>query len=153
MTKTNDKMTRADALTIAIERVQDMPEVVDVLTKMHTAITKPRTKREGPTKARTENERLARELRAAIPPNGEVTAKWVTEHVRGVLTTQKAAAVARVGIDLGIIAKVVDGRKVTYRRAQRKGRKPRPLASPRRKPGANPCPHLFSRKNIEQMFA
>lgn len=116
MTKQNT-ITRADALTIAIERVQDMPEVVDVLTKMHTAITKPRTKREGPTKARTENERLARELVAAIPPNGEVTAKWVTEHVRGVLTTQKAAAVARVGIDLGIIAKVVDGRKVTYRRA------------------------------------
>ena len=117
MTKTNDKLTRADALTIAIERCADQPEVVDVLTKMHAAITKPRTRREGPTKARTENERLAREMVAAIPEGGEVTAKWVTEHVRGVLTTQKAAAVARVGIDLGIIAKVVDGRKVTYRRA------------------------------------
>lgn len=127
MTKTT-AITRADALAIAVEFIlrdnyfddagnDRTREVVDVLTKMHTAITKPRTKREGPTKARTENERLARELRAAIPPNGEVTAKWVTEHVRGVLTTQKAAAVARVGIDLGIIAKVVDGRKVTYRRA------------------------------------
>ena len=127
MTKTTT-ITRADALAIAVEYIlkdnyfddagnDRTNEVVDVLTKMHTAITKPRTKREGPTKARTENERLARELVAAIPPNGEVTAKWVTEHVRGVLTTQKAAAVARVGIDLGIIAKVVDGRKVTYRRA------------------------------------
>lgn len=127
MTKTTT-ITRADALAIAVEfilrdnyfddaGIDRTREVVDVLTKMRTAITKPRTKREGPTKARTENERLARELRAAIPPNGEVTAKWVTEHVRGVLTTQKAAAVARVGIDLGIIAKVVDGRKVTYRRA------------------------------------
>lgn len=125
MTKTNDKMTRADALTFAIEKLHYLAqreegqylEAIDVLTKMREAITKPRTKREGPTKARTENERLARDLAAAIPPNGEVTAKWVTEHVRGVLTTQKAAAVARVGIDLGIIAKVVDGRKVTYRRA------------------------------------
>lgn len=127
MTKTTT-ITRADALAIAVEYIlkdnyfddagnDRTREVVDVLTKMHTAITKPRTKREGPTKARTENERLARELVAAIPEGGEVTAKWVTEHVRGVLTTQKAAAVARVGIDLGIIAKVVDGRKVTYRRA------------------------------------
>lgn len=127
MTKANT-ITRAYALEFAINAVlthpdynpevdTHVPEVVDVLTKMHTAITKPRTKREGPTKARTENERLARELVAAIPDGGEVTAKWVTEHVRGVLTTQKAAAVARVGIDLGIIAKVVDGRKVTYRRA------------------------------------
>ena len=127
MTKTTT-ITRADALAIAVEYIlkdnyfddagnDRTNEVVDVLTKMHTAITKPRTKREGPTKARTENERLARELVAVIPEGGEVTAKWVTEHVRGVLTTQKAAAVARVGIDLGIIAKVVDGRKVTYRRA------------------------------------
>lgn len=127
MTKTTT-ITRADALAIAVEfilrdnyfddaGIDRTREVVDVLTKMHTAITKPRTKREGPTKARTENERLARELVAVIPEGGEVTAKWVTEHVRGVLTTQKAAAVARVGIDLGIIAKVVDGRKVTYRRA------------------------------------
>ena len=118
MTKTT-AITRADALAIAVEFIlrdnyfddagnDRTNEVVDVLTKMHTAITKPRTKREGPTKARTENERLARELVAAIPDGGEVTAKWVTEHVRGVLTTQKAAAVARVGIDLGIIAKVVD---------------------------------------------
>lgn len=129
MTKKNT-ITRADALMLAVQWVQEYfgddtvtaegacaAEVVDVLTKMHTAITKPRTKREGPTKARTENERLARELVAAIPPNGEVTAKWVTEHVRGVLTTQKAAAVARVGVELGLIAKVVDGRKVTYCRA------------------------------------
>lgn len=127
MTKTTT-ITRADALAIAVEfilrdnyfddaGIDRTREVVDVLTKMHTAITKPRTKREGPTKARTENERLARELAQAIPEGGEVTAKWVTEHVRGVLTTQKAAAVARVGVEMGIIAKVVDGRKVTYRRA------------------------------------
>ena len=64
-----------------------------------------------------ENERLAAALAAAIPEGGEVNAKWVTEHVRGVLTTQKAAAVARVGVELGILRKQVDGRKVTYCRA------------------------------------
>ena len=117
MTKTNDKMTRAEALTIAIERCADVPEVVDVLAKMHATITKPRTKAEGPTKARIENERLARAMADAIPAGAEVNTKWVTEHVRGILTTQKAAAVARVGVELGILAKVVDGRKVTYRTA------------------------------------
>lgn len=116
MTKQN-AITRADALAIAIERVADMPEVAEVLTKMHASITKPRAKSEGPSKARKDNERLAHELAAAIPEGSEVTAKWVTEHVRGVLTTQKAAAVARVGVELGIISKVVDGRKVTYARA------------------------------------
>ena len=117
MTKQNTTITRADALTIAIERVADLPEVAEVLRKMHASITKPRTKAEGPSKARKDNERLARELAAAIPEGHEVTAKWVTEHVRGVLTTQKAAAVARVGVEMGIISKVVDGRKVTYTRA------------------------------------
>jgi len=112
-TKTTS-ITRADALAIAIERCADVPEVVDVLTKMHASITKPRVKSDAPSKARVENERLARALADAIPEGGEVTAKWVTEHVRGVLTTQKAAAVARVGVELGVLRKVVDGRKVTY---------------------------------------
>ena len=107
-------ITRADALAIAIERCADVPEVADVLTKMRASITKPRVKSDAPSKARVENERLARALADAIPAGGEVTAKWVTEHVRGVLTTQKAAAVARVGVELGVLRKVVDGRKVTY---------------------------------------
>ena len=113
ITKTTS-ITRADALAIAIERCADVPEVADVLTKMRASITKPRVKSDAPSKARVENERLARALTEAIPAGGEVTAKWVTEHVRGVLTTQKAAAVARVGVELGVLRKVVDGRKVTY---------------------------------------
>ena len=116
MTKQNT-ITRADALTIAIARCEDVPEVAEVLRKMHASITKPRAKSDAPSKARVQNEQLAHALAAAIPEGGEVTAKWVTEHVRGVLTTQKAAAVARVGVELGIIAKCVDGRKVTYCRA------------------------------------
>lgn len=116
MTKQNTSITRADALTIAIERVADRPDVAEVLNKMLAGITKPR-KSQGPSKTRKDNERLAHELAAAIPDGEGVTTKWVTEHVRGVLTTQKAAAVARVGVELGLISKVVDGRKVTYTRA------------------------------------
>lgn len=121
------KMTRAQAIEFAIDNITancmgDMEktganEAIEILEKMRASITKPRAKSEGPSKARKDNERLARELAAAIPEGAEVTAKWVTEHVRGVLTTQKAAAVARVGVEMGIISKVVDGRKVTYTRA------------------------------------
>lgn len=113
MTKKN-VITRAEALTIAIERCADVPEVAEVLTKMHASITKPRKKSDAPSKARRENEQLATALAAAIPAGEGVSSKWVTEHVRGILTTQKAAAVARVGVELGIIRREVDGRNVTY---------------------------------------
>ena len=65
-TKTTS-ITRADALAIAIERCADVPEVADVLTKMRASITKPRVKSDAPSKARVENERLARALADAIP--------------------------------------------------------------------------------------
>lgn len=114
MSKKNE-MTRKDALINAIALFpSDAPEV-PVLQKMLDSITKPRKKSEGPTKARMENEKLARDMRdAMLTANEPVSTKWVTEHVRGILTTQKAAAVARVGVELGIIAKTVDGRNVTY---------------------------------------
>lgn len=117
MTKQNTGITRADALAIAIERMADMPEVAEVLRKMHASIIKPRKKSDAPTKTRQNNERLAHELATAISDGESVTAKWITEHIHGILTTQKAAAVARVGVELGLISKVVDGRKVTYTRA------------------------------------
>ena len=120
-------MTRAQAIEFAIDNITancmgDMEktganEAIEILNKMHESITKPRKKSDAPSKTRQDNERLARELAEAIPDGEGVSAKWVTEHVRGVLTTQKAAAVARVGVELGIISKVVDGRKVTYTRA------------------------------------
>lgn len=113
MTKKNT-ITRADALTIAIDQCADMPEVVEVLTKLHASITKPRKKSDAPSKTRIDNERLAHEFAATIPAGESVSAKWATEHVRGILTTQKAAAVARVGVELGIITRIVDGRNVSY---------------------------------------
>ena len=115
MSKKNE-MTRKDALINAIALFpSDAPEVA-VLQKMLDSITKPRKKSDAPSKARVENEKLARDMRDAMLNHNEpVSTKWVTEHVRGILTTQKAAAVARVGVELGIIEKLVDGRNVTYK--------------------------------------
>jgi len=113
---TKSTITRVAALDLAIERLADTPEAAEVLTKLRDSLAKPR-KCLAPSKAKLENARLAQELADAIPAGEAVSTRWVTEHVRGVLTTQKAAAVAREGVALGLIEKVVDGRNVSYRRA------------------------------------
>lgn len=112
MTKQNT-ITRAMALEFAMDACKDNPEIVEVLNKMHESITKPRKKSDAPSKARLENLALVDAAVAAMG-NNEVNAKWLTEHVRGILTTQKAAAVMRLGVEVGKIHKIVDGRKVSY---------------------------------------
>lgn len=114
---TKSTITRVAALDLAIERMADTPEAVEVLSKLRDSLAKPRKKSDAPSKAKLENARLAQELADAIPAGESVSTRWVTEHVRGVLTTQKAAAVAREGVALGLIEKVVDGRNVSYKRA------------------------------------
>lgn len=107
------KMTRVEALNIALETVENT-EAREVLTKMVEQLSKPRKKAEGPSKARRDNERLAHDMAEAITTHGEkVTPKWVTEHVRGIMTPQKAVAVAKVAEELGLIAKTKEG-KATY---------------------------------------
>lgn len=115
MTK-NTAMTRAAALEFAIKQCASNPEVVEVLKKLHASITKPRKKSDAPSKARIENLSLVDAAISAMGDN-EVSAKWLTEHVRGILTTQKAAAVMRLGVEVGKIIKVTDGRKVSYKAA------------------------------------
>ena len=112
-TNTNG-ITRADALTIAMERCEDLPEVCEVLAKMHTSITKPRAKQV--SKARIGNERLAAIVRDAISAKGDgmSTKDIVNLGIPEVTTTQKAAAVCRVAVELGYLHKNVDGKSVTY---------------------------------------
>jgi hypothetical protein len=114
MANKKNTITRAEALAYAIECC-DNPEVAEVLTKMHATITKPRAKQEGPTKTQRENLKLAQDMRAAIEQHGApVNSKWVTEHVRGIITSQKVTAVAKVAIANGWIVKEKDGKTVTY---------------------------------------
>lgn len=116
MTKQNT-ITRAEAIEFAIdcinEHCDDANDIVEVLNKLHASITKPRKKSDAPSKARIENLALVDAAVTAMG-NDEVNAKWLTEHVRGILTTQKAAAVMRLGVEVGKIRKIVDGRKVSY---------------------------------------
>lgn len=108
------KMTRVEALNIALETVENA-EAREVLTKMIEQLQKPRKKAEGPSKARVQNEALAYQVADAIAAKGEpVNTKWITEHVSGILTPQKATAVCRVALDLGLIERQKDGKTVTY---------------------------------------
>jgi hypothetical protein len=114
------KMTRVEALNVVLGatregfEAEEMTEAREVLRKMVEQLSKPRKKSEGPSKARRENEILAHALAEAIEAHGEkVTPKWVTEHVKGILTPQKAVAVAKVAEELELVKKSKEG-KTTY---------------------------------------
>ena len=68
MTNKKNTITRATALAYAIEHI-DNPEVVEVLTKMHVQVTKPRAKSNTPSKAHIAN--VTAVMRIAVD-NGEV---------------------------------------------------------------------------------
>jgi len=114
-----EKMTRKQALEFAmklIEDTSDAPEFVaahEVLSKMLESISKPRTKQV--SKARTMNENTAKALWNISPE--VLTTKAATEMgIPEIMTTQKAAAVLRVGVELGLFEKIAEGKKVTYRK-------------------------------------
>ena len=114
-----EKMTRKQALEFAmklIEDTSDAPEFVaahEVLSKMLESISKPRAKQV--SKARLSNENTARALWEISPET--ITTKAATEMgIPEIMTTQKAAAVLRVGVELGLFEKIVEGKKVTYRK-------------------------------------
>ena len=118
------KMTRLEALNVVLEatregfEAEEMTEAREVLRKMAEQLAKPRKKAEGPSKARRDNERLAAEMVEAIEAHGDrVTPKWVTEHVKGIMTPQKAVAVARVAEELGAIVKEKECKATYYKLA------------------------------------
>lgn len=111
MTNTNAtaKVTRATALERAITNCEKggllTPEELEVLNKMYTSLTKARPKSDTKSRTRIENEELARRMAQALAAheNEETTAKWVASHVTGIISPNKASAVAKVGAEMGII--------------------------------------------------
>jgi CHAT domain-containing protein len=117
-------MTRAQALEFAINfmitvdadaEVDDpmAKETVAVLTKMHEQLSKPRTK--AVSKARKLNESLAAEIVHHIPAEGMTSKDIVNLGNPAVTTTQKAVAVMRVAEELGLVTRVKDGKKISYK--------------------------------------
>lgn len=114
-TMSKSTITRAAAVAYAIEHI-DNAEVIEVLTKMHEQLTKPRKRSDAPTKTQIMNANLAKAAIEAIKAHGEpVTTKWITEHVNGILTPQKCTAVMKIAIESGEITKEKDGKTITYK--------------------------------------
>lgn len=106
-------ITRAQAIAIAIERTNDLPEVNEVLKKMHVQLVKPRAK--AVSKARKLNEGLAAKVAKMLPAEGLGSKAIVELGLPEVATTQKAAAVMRVAEELGLVKKVVEKKVITYK--------------------------------------
>jgi CHAT domain-containing protein len=126
MTKSN--VTRKSALSAAIIafdflnmeaiRPEGMPdvdymEVKETLAKMLEQVSKPRAK--AVSKARKANEYLASAIVKQMPVDGLTSKEIVAIGLPDVATTQKAAAVMRVAEELGLVAKVKDGKKISYK--------------------------------------
>lgn len=116
MSKQNTGITRADALKAAIAYAQadGNAQVADVLNRMLTSITRPRAKQE--SKARKDNEKLAKWLRDYVSANGDgVTASEIAAAEHPAITSaQKAAAVAKVAIEKGYIVRNKAGKVAAY---------------------------------------
>lgn len=121
--KKNDlyKPTRAQALESAIALTREQWEVDDswvevtaTLERMLTSITRPRAKQT--SKARVQNEKLAKWLRDYISSRGDgVTASEIAKAGNPAITSsQKAASVAKVACELGYIARNKSGKVTTY---------------------------------------
>ena len=115
-------MTRKQAIELAIHVLSTtredwdaapLEDAVEVLTKMGEQLSKPRAK--AVSKARKLNESLAAEIAHHIPAEGMTSKDIVNLGNPAVTTTQKAVAVMRVAEELGLVTRVKDGKKISYK--------------------------------------
>jgi hypothetical protein len=106
-------ITRKAALEFAIANL-DNAEVCAVLQKMLDSISKPR--KATVSKARMMNENLATWVHNHAPEGSITTKDVVNLGSPEIATTQKASAVLRVAVERGLFEKIVDGKKVSYRK-------------------------------------
>ena len=116
------KMTRREAYTAAVEIIKEWkaehfePEdlagahtddVIAVLEHSIAQLDKQASRPKSKTSARLQNEPMARDFIAQLQKiNEPVNAKWMTEHVKFCLTSQKAVAIAKIAEEWGAIEKV-----------------------------------------------
>lgn len=87
------------------------------LSKVYDQWTAPRERKSsGPSKVALENRAKAAEVYAAMPEGEAVTNMWVTEHVNGIMTTNKAAVIMGILVNEGKVSKQKVGKVMTYTR-------------------------------------
>lgn len=107
------KMTRKEALELMLDVTREGFETAEVqearaiLAHMIEQIDKQAARPKSKSSARVQNEPMAREFIHQLQALGEpVNAKWMTEHIKFCLTSQKAVAIAKIAIDWGAVEKV-----------------------------------------------
>lgn len=107
------KMTRKEALEVMLDVTREGFEAAEVqearaiLAHMIEQIDKQAARPKSKSSARVQNEPMAREfIRQLQELNEPVNAKWMTEHIKFCLTSQKAVAIAKIAIDWGAVEKV-----------------------------------------------
>ena len=118
------KMTRKDALTVAIDCVKngddseftlsDLDAAVETLTAMLEQLSKPH--KATVSKARLTNLNLAERVRDAMADKETFTTKDVVAlGWPEIATSQKATAVLKVAVEIHYAIKQTDGKKITYK--------------------------------------
>lgn len=120
-TTANTTMTRAQELeallTFARENGYEGSTVK--LSKVYDQWTAPRERKSsGPSKVALENRAKAEEIYQLMPIGEAVTNIWVTEHVKNVPTTNKAAVIMGILVNEGKVSKQKSGKVMTYIRTE-----------------------------------
>lgn len=116
---TTTKITNAIATAAAIELLKTMDQtkenngftiasIVEKLELMHVQQTKPRAKTASPSQIENRKVFMPAILKAMSDCEDPITAKWVCENVKGVMTSQKAASLLSTLANEGFIDKVND---------------------------------------------
>lgn len=75
-------------------------DIADIIANLENQASKMRTaaerKRSTPTKEQHMNANIARNVADSMPDNRWVSLKWISNNVQGVMTTQKAGALAKL---------------------------------------------------------
>lgn len=117
MTNTNTN-TRAMQLINIIEfaKANGYAGEIDKLEKVYEQWTTKRERTNQPSKTAIENEALAKAVYEVMEIDEPVTNQWITEHVNGIMTTNKSAIVMGVLISKGLVVKCKVGKVMTYTR-------------------------------------
>lgn len=112
--------TRATQLTAILEfaKLNGFEGNTDKLEKVLAQWTAPRERKSSnqPSKVALENAVKADEVFAAMPEGEAVTNVWVTEHINGIMTTNKAAVIMGILVNQGKVSKQKVGKVMTYTR-------------------------------------
>lgn len=118
MATTKNTYTNATALAKAIELLANCgdADLIAKLERMHKTATKPRTGEKVETAEQRKNrEEYIPAMLAAMREHGEpVTAKWISENVAGIMTTQKATGLLGICQKAGTVERIQVGRTVTF---------------------------------------